>query len=176
MAKKLIVIEAPKKIPKFKEAVGTEYEVFASKGHCVDLPPEKLSIDIKNNFKPTYKVSVEKKSVVKEFCQKAKKADEIFFMTDEDREGEAIAWHLLNEIKDTVHAKIWRGTTSEINKKGIKKSLAVPKQIDEQKINAYETRRILDRLCGYKTSFLTKQATGGKSAGRVQKCNSANND
>lgn len=168
MAKKLIVIEAPKKIPKFKEAVGTEYEVFASMGHCVDLPPEKLSIDIKNNFKPTYKVSAEKKSVVKEFCQKAKKADEIFFMTDEDREGEAIAWHLLNEIKDTVHAKIWRATTSEITKKGIKKALSSPKQIDEHKINAYETRRLLDRLCGYKTSFLTKQATGGKSAGRVQ--------
>lgn len=164
---KLVIIEAPGKLKKFRQALGPEYEVLATVGHVADLPAKKLSVDIKKDFEPTFEVNPDKKDVVKSLKQTAQKADEVFLMTDEDREGEGIAWHVMEQIKGTK-AKIYRATTNAITKQGIADALAHPTQIDQGKVEAYLSRRILDRLAGYKTSFLTQQATGGRSAGRVQ--------
>lgn len=167
MAKNLVIIEAPGKLPKFKKALGKDYEVRATVGHCVDLPEKSLAINIKKDFEPTWEVKPDKQIVVKEIRSAAKQAQNIFLMTDEDREGEAIAWHIAEQIKD-VKANVFRATTNEITTTGIQKAIANPGQINKSKIDAYLCRRLLDRLCGYKTSYLTYQATGGKSAGRVQ--------
>lgn len=168
MAKNLVIIEAPGKLPKYRKALGSDYDVLATAGHCVDLPEKSLAINIKKKFEPTWEVKHDKKAVIKTLKDAAKKAQNIYLMSDEDREGEAIAWHVLEQIKTSTKANIFRATTNEITASGIKKALANPGQIDMQKIDAYLCRRLLDRLCGYKTSFLTKQATGGRSAGRVQ--------
>ncbi len=168
MSKKLVIIEAPGKIKKFRKALGPEYSVMATVGHCVDLPEKSLAINIKKKFEPTWEVKDGKQSVIKDLKVAAKKADTIYMMTDEDRDGEAIAWHVAEQIKGSTKAKILRATTNEITTSGIKKAIDNPTDIDTNKINAYLCRRLLDRLCGYKTSYLTYQATGGRSAGRVQ--------
>jgi len=168
MSKKLVIIEAPGKLPKFKKALGKDYDVVATVGHCVDLPEKGLSINIKKQFEPTWEVKSDKKSVIKNIKAQAKNADVIFLMTDEDREGEAIAWHIAEQLKGATKAQIFRATTNEITTSGITKAINSPGQIDLNKIDAYLCRRLLDRLCGYKTSYLTFQATGGRSAGRVQ--------
>jgi DNA topoisomerase-1 len=165
---KLIVIEAPKKVNSFKKHLGSGYQIVPTYGHCVDLPEKKLSVNIRKNFEPTFEVKPDSKEVVKTLRSQAKKATDIYLMTDEDREGEAIAWHVYEQIKDQTKANIYRATTNQITKKGIQDALASPGQIDMRKVDAYKARRILDRLCGYKTSYLTQQATGGRSAGRVQ--------
>ncbi len=168
MAQNVVIVESPKKIQTYKKVLGKDYDVLASRGHCVDLPEKSLSIDIKNGFEPTFEVKDDHKAEIVALKAAVKKAKHIYYMTDEDREGEAIAWHLHNLIKDVTKAEIHRATTNEITAKGIKKAIANPGQIDTNKIDAYLCRRLLDRLCGYKTSYLTFQATGGKSAGRVQ--------
>ena len=168
MAANLVIIESAGKIKKFRAALSNDYEVMASVGHCVDLPERKLGIDLKKDFEPSWEVKDDKAHVVKKLLAAAKKAKRIFMMTDEDREGEAIAFHLANLIKGKSKAEILRATTNEITKKGITQAISNPGKLDERKIDAYLVRRLLDRLCGYKTSYLTKQATGGKSAGRVQ--------
>lgn len=168
MAANLVIIESAGKIKKFRAALSNDYEVMASIGHCVDLPERQLGIDIKKDFEPSWEIKDDKAAVVKKLQAAAKNAKQIFMMTDEDREGEAIAWHLANLIKGKSKAKIVRATTNEITKKGITQAIANPGKLDEKKIDAYLVRRLLDRLCGYKTSYLTKQATGGRSAGRVQ--------
>ena len=165
---KLVIIESPGKIKKFKECLGSDYEIVSSIGHCVDLPPKGLSIDIKNDFAPTFEVNEDKKDIVKSLVSKAKQASTVYLMTDEDREGEAIAWHIYNLISKSSNVPIHRASTNEITKAGITKAINNARCIDLQMIDAYLCRRMLDRLCGYKTSFLTKQATGGRSAGRVQ--------
>lgn len=167
MSKNLIIVESPSKIHSYKKVLGNEYDIMASVGHCVDLPEKELGIDIKNDFSPTFVVKADHASVVNQLKSAAKKAEKIFLMTDEDREGEAIAWHLANQF-DGSKAQILRATTNEITAKGITKALSSPGQLDNRKIDAYLARRLLDRLCGYKTSFLTQSATGGRSAGRVQ--------
>ncbi len=165
---KLIIVESPAKIKSYKKALGSGYEVLASFGHCVDLPPKKLSIDIKKKFEPTFEVIADKKPVIKNIKFHAKKATDIYLMQDPDREGEAIAWHIQNEIKGCTKGKIHRASTNEITASAIKKALQNTSDVNQEMINAYLTRRLLDRLCGYKTSYLTQQATGGRSAGRVQ--------
>jgi DNA topoisomerase-1 len=165
---KLIIIESPGKVKAFKKYLGSGYEVLSSVGHVADLPPKQISVDIKKDFEPTFEVNSDKKDVVKALKYAAKKADEIYLMTDEDREGEGIAWHVHSQIKDVTKAPIRRATTNAITKKGIEDAIAHPSEINQGKVEAYLSRRILDRLAGYKTSFLTQQATGGKSAGRVQ--------
>jgi DNA topoisomerase-1 len=165
---KLIIIESPGKIHSYKKALGSGYEVHASYGHCVDLPPKKLSVDIKNNFQTNFEVLPDKKDVIKGLKEKAKKATEVYLMSDPDREGEAIAKNIYDQIKSVTKAPIHRAVTHEITKKGIDDALKNLTCIDENKYNAYLARRILDRLAGYKTSFLVKQSTGGASAGRVQ--------
>lgn len=163
---KLIVIEAPGKIKKFKQILGSEYDIIATLGHFVDLPEDKLAVDIKKDFEPTFEV--QKTDVAKSLRTAAKSAKEIFIMTDEDREGEGIAQEVYNTIKEFAKCPVWRATTNAITKQGIEQALKKPGQIDEKKVEAFLSRRILDRIAGYKTSFITQQATGGRSAGRVQ--------
>jgi len=168
LAKNVIIIEAPGKVSKFKKAVGKGWEVYPTVGHCVDLPVKKLGVDIKKDFEPTWEVKDDSEATIKTIQKACKNADNVYLMTDEDREGEAIAWHIYERIKGDCKGQIHRATTNAITKSGIDKALANPGSLNYQKINAYLARRLLDRLCGYKTSFLTQQATGGRSAGRVQ--------
>jgi len=168
MAKGLVIIESPGKIASYKKALGSDYNIAASYGHCVDLPAKGLSINIKKDFEPTWDVNPDKKEVIANLRKQAKAADAIYLMSDEDREGEAIAWHLKRELETATKAPFHRASTNEVTKAGILKALKNPGDINMSMIDAYLCRRLLDRLCGYKTSFLTKQATGGRSAGRVQ--------
>lgn len=168
MAKGLVIIESAGKIASYKKALGSEYDIMASYGHCVDLPAKGLSINIKKDFEPTFGINPEKIEVIATLRKMAKKASAIYLMSDEDREGEAIAWHLKRELEKFTNAPFLRASTNEVTKAGIVKALANPGEIDMKMIDAYLCRRLLDRLCGYKTSFLTQQATGGRSAGRVQ--------
>ncbi len=166
--KNVIIIEAPGKVNSFKKYVGKNFSVYPTIGHCVDLPVKKLGVNIKKGFEPEWEVKEDSKKTVKEICKACKNADNVYLMTDEDREGEAIAWHIMQQIQDTCKGTIHRASTNQITKAGIQKALENPGVLDLDKINAYLARRMLDRLCGYKTSFLTQQATGGRSAGRVQ--------
>lgn len=168
MPKGLVIIESAGKIASYKKALGNDYDIAASYGHCVDLPAKGLSINLKKDFEPTFAVNPDKEEVVTKLKKMAKKASAIYLMSDEDREGEAIAWHLKRELEGSTKAPFYRASTNEVTKTGIKKAIAKPGDINMQMIDAYLCRRLLDRLCGYKTSFLTQQATGGRSAGRVQ--------
>lgn len=165
---KLIVVESPTKIKSYNKALGSEYKVVASKGHCIDLPEKKLSVNIRKDFEPTFSIVDGKEDVVQSIKSLAKKSSDVYLMTDEDREGTAIAWHLSNELCGQTKAKIHRASTNEITKQGIRNAIQNAGEIDTLMVDAYLARRIMDRLCGYKTSFLTQQATGGRSAGRVQ--------
>ena len=166
----LILIESPGKIKKIKESVGSGYEILSTIGHIFDLPIKKLGIDIKNNFAYEMVAYDDKKDVLKNIISTAKKANHTYLMTDADREGEGIAFNIKNALIDAKvdSKKISRISTTEITKSGIKKALDNPGDVNMQMTDAYLTRRILDRICGYKVSFLTQQSTGGKSAGRVQ--------
>jgi DNA topoisomerase I len=168
VSKNLIIVESPTKIKSYKKVLGKEYEILASFGHCVDLPPKKLSVNIKKDFEPTFAVIDDKEDIVKNIKTHAKKASDIYLMTDPDREGEAIATHIYDQIKSLTKAKIYRATTSEITNSGIKAAIENAGKLNEGMFNSYLCRRILDRIVGWKTSYLTKQATGGRSAGRVQ--------
>lgn len=167
---KLIIIESPNKIHSFREALGKEYEIIASKGHVLDLPPKKFSVDIKKDFQPTFEVIEGKENILEDIRQKAKKADVVYIMSDGDTEGAGLGRNIYNEIKDSTKAIIFRAETNEITKKGILEGIknAYPIEQNQNKYNAYLTRRILDRVAGYKGSWPVQSATGGKSAGRVQ--------
>tara|TARA_Y100000034_G_C6904635_1_gene419398 strand:+ start:1711 stop:3687 length:1977 start_codon:yes stop_codon:yes gene_type:complete len=166
MAKSLVVIEAPGKLKSFRKYLGNKYTILASRGHVADLPEKKIGVDIKKQFTPTYEIMPGKQSTIDEIVKAASKAETIYLMTDSDREGEAIAWHVARYLpKDK---EIRRAVTGSLTKKAIEDAIKDSHCIDADKVNSYECRRILDRLCGYKCSFVTKQATGGRSAGRVQ--------
>jgi DNA topoisomerase-1 len=167
MSKKVIIIEAPNKVNGYKKYAGKEYDVLASYGHCVDLPEKGLGINIKKSFEPTFEVKDDHQDTINAIKSKCAKSDLVLLMTDPDREGEAISFHIYEQIKD-IAKKVLRASTSEITASGIKKAIENAGELDQGKINAYLARRLLDRLVGYRTSFLTQQATGGKSAGRVQ--------
>lgn len=149
-----------------KKFLGKDFDVVASAGHVADLPDKPLSVDIKNGFAPTYAVYPEKKSIVKAIKDKAKSADTVYLMSDLDREGEAIAWHISQQLPPDTDIK--RAVTASITSDAVKKAISDAGSINMDLVHSYECRRIIDRLCGYKTSFPTKQATGGASAGRVQ--------
>lgn len=165
---KLVIIESPGKIASFEKALGHEYKIISSVGHCIDLPDKKFSVNLKNNFEPTFEIKSDKKTIFDSIRKLALKASSVYLMTDPDREGHGMAWHLSNELKKTVKAQFYRSATNEITKKSILEAIETPCGFDMNIIDAYLTRRILDRLVGYRSSFLTKQATGGRSAGRVQ--------
>jgi len=169
MSKKLILIESPGKINSFKKYLSSDYEVLASYGHVFDLPESKLSVNIKKDFEPTFDALPGKDDIIHKISKAAKKADIIYIMTDADTEGYGLGFNLYRFIFPD-HKNVKRAVSCEINKKEIDKGLKNAQGIEDSIsiVHAYETRRILDRICGYKTSFLTKQATGGKSAGRTQ--------
>ncbi|MDD5606458.1 MAG: type I DNA topoisomerase [Candidatus Pacebacteria bacterium] len=162
----LILVESPTKSKTLKRFLGKNYEIIATMGHVRDLPKNKLGIDPEKNFEPVYAVLPKAKPKIKEIKNSIKKADSVVLAVDEDREGEAIAWHL-KEILKLKNPK--RIVFHEITKEAILKALKNPREIDLSLVNAQQTRRILDRLVGYELSpFLWKKVIRGLSAGRVQ--------
>ncbi len=165
---KLVIVESPTKAKTITRFLGKDYKVLASFGHVRDLPKSKLGVDVEHDFEPTYVVSVDHKAKVKEIKDAAKKADTVLFATDEDREGEAISWHLA-QILEQEPEKLKRITFHEITEGAIKHAIANPRQLDLHLVEAQQARRILDRLVGYKLSpFLWRKVQRGLSAGRVQ--------
>ncbi len=166
---KLVIVESPGKINKIKSFLGPEYNVMASVGHIRDLSKDSLSIDVNDNYKPTYSIMDEKKSVVNNLIKASKNADEVYLAADGDREGEAIAYHLA-EVLNLKNSK--RIIFNEITKNTILKSLSNPTKIDMNMFYAQQARRLLDRIVGYKLSPILKSIPDIKSkslgAGRVQ--------
>ena len=167
MARPLVVVESPAKAKTISRFLGGEYDVRASVGHVADLPSKGLAVDVENGFKPTYELTERGKQVVKELRAALRDASELYLATDEDREGEAISWHLLEQLKPRVPVK--RMVFHEITKAAIDDAVANPRGIDYGLVDAAETRRVLDRLYGYEVSpVLWRRVNRGLSAGRVQ--------
>ncbi len=167
MAKPLVVVESPAKAKTISKFLGDSFDVRASVGHVADLPSKGLAVDVDNGFKPTYELTERGKQVIKELKAALKDASELYLATDEDREGEAISWHLVEYLKPKVPVK--RMVFHEITKAAIDHAVANPRQIDYGLVDAAETRRILDRLYGYEVSpVLWRRVNRGLSAGRVQ--------
>ncbi|HUT96407.1 MAG TPA: type I DNA topoisomerase [Candidatus Paceibacterota bacterium] len=162
----LIIVESPTKAKTIKQFLGKGFAVESSFGHMRDLPQKELAIDVENNFEPEYVIIPKAKKVVATLKEKAKKSQEVILATDEDREGEAIAWHLSEALKLKNPKRI---VFHEITKIAIEEALKKPRSIDMNLVDAQQARRILDRLVGYKLSpFLWKKVARGLSAGRVQ--------
>ena len=152
-----------------KKIVGKNFVIKASVGHLKDLPKKKLGVDVDNNFAPDYITIRGKGKILSELKAAAKKADNIYLAPDPDREGEAIAFHISNEIAKISKGKIYRVMFNEITKKAVTEAIQNPTEINSNKFNAQQARRILDRLVGYKISpLLWKKVHRGLSAGRVQ--------
>ena len=165
---KLIIVESPTKAKTLSRFLNDQYSLLSSKGHIRNLPKSKLGIDIEKQFAPQYIVPSKAKKVVSDLREEAKKADEIIFASDEDREGEAIAWHLA-EVLNLNPSQYKRIAFHEITPAAIKEALKNPRAININLVNAQQARRVLDRLVGYKLSpFLWKKVMGKLSAGRVQ--------
>ncbi len=168
MAKALVVVESPAKAKTINKYLGRDYKVIASMGHIRDLPKSKLGVDVDNDFEELYESIGSRKKVIKELKDAAKEATEIYVATDPDREGEAIGWHLIQELGGKKK-KIFRLTFNEITKKAVQDALLHPRNIDEKMVAAQRARRVLDRLVGYKISpLLWDKVRRGLSAGRVQ--------
>ncbi|WP_111706650.1 type I DNA topoisomerase [Lutibacter citreus] len=168
MAKNLVIVESPAKAKTIEKFLGKDFQVESSFGHIADLPSKEIGIDVEGDFMPKYIVSTDKKAVVKKLKDLAKKVDTVWLASDEDREGEAIAWHLFEQLKlkDTNTKRI---VFHEITKKAILKAVENPRSIDYNLVNAQQARRVLDRLVGYELSpVLWRKIKGGLSAGRVQ--------
>ncbi|MDD2785901.1 MAG: type I DNA topoisomerase [Patescibacteria group bacterium] len=165
---KLVIVESPTKAKTISKFLGKDYKIVASVGHIRDLPKSKLGVDVENNFEPMYVIPPDHKSKVKDIKDAAKNANEILFATDEDREGEAISWHLA-EVLEQDPNKAKRITFHEITKEAILHAIENPRPIDMKLVEAQQARRILDRLVGYELSpFLWRHVKRGLSAGRVQ--------
>ncbi len=165
---KLVIVESPAKARTIERYLGKGYTVKASIGHVRDLLRSRMAVDVENDFRPTYRVPKEKRQVVKEIAQLAKNAEEIYIATDPDREGEAIAWHLV-EAANLDRDKVRRVVFHEITKPAVQAAFAQPRDIDMNLVNAQQARRILDRLVGYSLSpLLWKKVRSRLSAGRVQ--------
>ena len=165
----LVIVESPTKCKTISKFLGSKYKVLSSYGHIRDLPKSKLGIDIENNFEPQYVVPTKARKRVKELKDSLPKVENVILATDEDREGEAIAWHLVSALKLEGKKDYQRIVFHEITKSAIEKALKNPREIDINLVNAQQTRRILDRLVGYKLSpLLWKKIMRGLSAGRVQ--------
>lgn len=164
----LIIVESPTKAKTIAKFLGKEYKVESSFGHIRDLPKSELGVDLENNFEPKYVIPLKARKKVTELKKLSKMAQEVILAPDEDREGEAIAWHLL-EALSLDELKIKRIAFHEITKEAILEALANPREIDQKMVDAQQARRVLDRLVGYKLSpFLWKKVAKGLSAGRVQ--------
>ena len=168
MAKNLVIVESPAKAKTIEGYLGKEFKVASSMGHVRDLPKGGDAIDIENGFEPTYEVSPEKKDIITQLKKLAADAELVYLASDDDREGEAISWHL-KEVLDLNDAKTRRIVFTEITKKAILNALESPRGIDIDLVNAQQARRVLDRLVGYELSpILWKKIKTGLSAGRVQ--------
>lgn len=164
----LVIVESPAKAKTIKKYLGSGYEVIASMGHIIDLPKSKMGVDIEHGFKPEYVEMKDKEDIIKQIKKLAKKFDMIYLATDPDREGEAISWHIANMLNLDLNDPN-RVTFNEITKTGVENGMNSPRSIDIDLVNAQQTRRILDRIVGYKLSpFLWKKVRRGLSAGRVQ--------
>jgi DNA topoisomerase-1 len=168
MSKNLVIVESPAKAKTIENYLGKDFKVLASVGHIIDLPEKKLGVDIENDFKPSYEVINGKEKVVSGLKKEAAAADCVYLASDPDREGEAIAWHIQEAIK-AKSKKILRVQFNEITKQGVADAIAHPGVVDMNRVNAQQSRRILDRLVGYQVSpLLWKPLKYGLSAGRVQ--------
>lgn len=170
MAKKLVIVESPAKTKSISKYLGDDYKVVSSKGHVRDLSTKGkfgLGVDIENDFKPDYVSLKDKKKLITNLKKDVSKSDFVYLATDPDREGEAISWHLYDalELKDSEYDRI---VFNEITKKAVNDSLEHARKIDQDLVNSQETRRILDRIIGFRLSKLMQSKTSGKSAGRVQ--------
>ena len=168
MAKNLVIVESPAKAKTIEKFLGKDFKVESSFGHIADLPSKELGVDVDGDFKPKYEISKDKKAVVKKLKELAKNAEMVWLASDEDREGEAIAWHLaesLNLDKDKTKRIVFH----EITKSAIQKAIENPRGIDYDLVDAQQARRVLDRIVGYELSpVLWRKVKGGLSAGRVQ--------
>ncbi|OGP13469.1 MAG: DNA topoisomerase I [Deltaproteobacteria bacterium GWA2_54_12] len=168
MGKSLVIVESPAKAKTINKFLGKDFIVMASVGHVKDLPKSKLGIDIENGFEPHYEAIKGKANTIKELKKAGKSADRIFLAPDPDREGEAIAWHIAEEI-DKKNEKTSRVLFNEITEKAVKEAIAHPIALDQNKYEAQQARRVLDRLVGYQVSpILWDKVRRGLSAGRVQ--------
>src|SRR3989344_4224570 len=174
---KLIIVESPTKAKTISRFLGKDsatadkFVIESSYGHVRDLPKSQLGVDVEHNFQPKYIIPLKARKNVSALKQKAAKAEKIILATDEDREGESIAWHLISalDLKDRPGDNIERIVFHEITERAIKDALKNPREIDMHLVDAQQARRILDRLVGYKLSpFLWKKIRSGLSAGRVQ--------
>ena len=168
MAKNLVIVESPAKAKTIEKFLGSDFQVESSYGHIADLPSKEIGVDVENGFKPKYEVSPDKKALVSKLKTLSKNAEMVWLASDEDREGEAISWHLAEELKLDVK-KTKRIVFHEITKSAILKAIENPREIDYNLVNAQQARRVLDRLVGYELSpVLWRKIKGGLSAGRVQ--------
>ena len=168
MAKNLVIVESPAKAKTIEKYLGKDFKVASSFGHIADLPSKELGVDVDGDFTPKYIIPSDKKSLVKELKSQAKKAEMVWLASDEDREGEAIAWHL-SESLNLTESNTKRIVFHEITKTAILKAIENPRKINYNIVNAQQARRVLDRLVGYELSpVLWRKVKGGLSAGRVQ--------
>jgi len=170
MANNLVIVESPAKAKTIKQYLGKDFEVEASMGHVRDLPKSKMGIETEKDFEPSYTVPADKKKTITNLKKKIKSDTKIWIATDEDREGEAIGWHLLKALKvDNKKHDVKRIVFHEITKNAILKSIEEPREINDDLVDAQQARRVLDRLVGYELSpLLWKKIRYGLSAGRVQ--------
>ena len=168
MAKYLVIVESPAKVKTIKKFLGKNYEVIASNGHVRDLPKSQMGIDVEHDYEPKYITIRGKGDILAKLRKEVKKADKVYLATDPDREGEAISWHLSQALK-LDGKNVRRISFNEITQNAVKASLKQPRDIDMNLVNAQQTRRILDRIVGYKISpLLWAKVKRGLSAGRVQ--------
>ena len=168
MSKNLVIVESPAKAKTIEKFLGKDFKVVSSNGHISDLPSSELGINVDENYKPKYIISKEKKDIVKRLKSEVKNVETVWLASDEDREGEAIAWHL-QESLNLNEEKTKRIVFREITEDAIKKAITNPRKIDKSLVDAQQARRVLDRLVGYKISpILWRKVKGGLSAGRVQ--------
>ena len=167
MPKSLVIVESPAKAKTIKKYLGSDFDVQASSGHLIDLPSSRLGVEIEDGFKPDYIVIRGKKKYLNQLEKAANKAEKVYLASDPDREGEAIAWHIADRLN--LKEKAQRILIYEITKKAIQKSINNPMELSQEKFEAQQARRILDRIVGYKVSpILWKKVRRGLSAGRVQ--------
>ena len=168
MAKNLVIVESPAKAKTIEKFLGKDFVVASSFGHISDLPSKELGVDVEGDFTPRYEVSQDKKAIVKNLRDLAKKSEMVWLASDEDREGEAIAWHLFNSLKLKENSTK-RIVFHEITETAIKKAVDNPRKIDYNLVDAQQARRVLDRIVGYELSpVLWRKIRSGLSAGRVQ--------
>ena len=166
--KSLLIVESPTKVKTLGKFLGKDFIIKASVGHIKDLPKKELGVDVDNNLTPTYVVIEGKEKVMKDLKKAAKTADKIFLGPDPDREGEAIAWHIAEELNGASD-KLYRVEFNEITEKAVTEAIRNPRKIDMNRVDAQQARRVLDRLVGYKLSpLLWRKVRRGLSAGRVQ--------